>query len=162
MNQQTPPQGAPGPGGQPLTAEQTKAMQLIVKQALSELLQDDTAAMLVKNAQSGDPKAAVVRMVSPILNSIYATATEAGAKVDMVTVLAAGIVIIGTLAEMLVQADVLQEPEIPQFCAEVAKMAVDEHNSSLQDGSMPPDAAGGGAPPAGGMIGAAPTQGAPA
>lgn len=128
------PTPAPKPGQ--LTPQQVQQMQLIVKQALSHLLEGDNAKFLVTKAESGDPKAAVVEAVSPVLKTIYATAREAGAKVDMVVVLAAGIQIIAVLAKMLESQGLLTEDQIPAFCADVSKLAVAQHNAQAQSGMV--------------------------
>ena len=70
----------------------------------------------------------------------------------MVTVLAAGIQIVAYMAKMREAADILTEEEIPAFCADVAKIAVAQHNAKVQGGGAP-------AQPGGGMTGmAAPQQ----
>jgi len=48
---------------QGLSQQQIQQMQLVVKQALGELLQDDTADMLVKQAQQGNPQEVVARAI---------------------------------------------------------------------------------------------------
>jgi len=48
----------------------------------------------------------------------------------LLTVLAAGVQVIGVVGEMLVAAGVVPEQELPQFAAAVAKMAVDQHNAA--------------------------------
>jgi hypothetical protein len=115
---------------QGLSQQQIQQMQLVVKQALGELLQDDTADMLVKQAQQGNPQEIVARAIGPLLQAVYQSAADAGQNLDMVTVLAAGVQVIGVVGEMLVKAGVIPEQELPSFCAAVAKMAVDQHNAA--------------------------------
>lgn len=137
-----------------LDPEQEKARKLMVRQAMTFLLEDEHANHIVAKAKAGDPKTAVVEAVTPLLQQIYQMASVAGAKVEMTTILAAGIEIISVLAKMLEAADILTEEQIPAFCADVAKIAVAQHNAKAQ---------GGGAPvkPGGGMTGmAAPQEGA--
>ena len=127
---------------------QKKAMELMVRQGMSFLLQDDNANHIVMKAKAGDPKAAVLEAVTPLLEQIYQMASVAGAKVDMVTVLAAGIQIIAGLAKMLEAADILTEDQIPAFCADVAKEAVNKHNVKVyQAGQKKPPGMMGAKPP---------------
>ena len=124
-------QATPKPSPQALTPQQVQQMQLIVKQALSHLLDSKNAAYLVKKAEASDPVATVAQAVAPVLKAIYASATESGIKVDMVVVLAAGIQIIAMMAKMLESQGLLKEAQIPQFCAEVSKIAVSAHNADI-------------------------------
>lgn len=125
--------GAGGaPQGQPLTAEQQQGYDLIVKQALGFLLDDNHARLLVQKAQSGDPRQVIADAVGPLLQQIYGAAKQAGANVDMVTLLAAGINVITVLAQMLSVAGIIQEADIPKFCKGVAEMAITQHNSTVQ------------------------------
>lgn len=143
-------QANPTPSPQALTPEQVKQMQLIVKQGLSHLLDSQNAAYLVKKAEATDPVATVAQAVAPVLKAIYASASESGVKVDMVVVLVAGIQIIATLAKMLESQGLIEEAQIPQFCADVSKIAVGAHNSEIP------------APAPAGMMGATSPQGVPA
>lgn len=129
---------------QAMEPTQKKAMDLMVRQAMSFLLKDEAAQHIVKKAQAGDPKAAVVEAVTPLLTQIHQMASVAGANVEMVTVLAAGIQIVAALAKMLEAAGVLTEDQIPAFCADVAKIAVAQHNAKVGKPQ---------AQPAGGMAG---------
>lgn len=156
------------PNAQPqagaLDAQQQKQMQLMVKQALGILLQDDSAEMIVNSAKQGDPKATVVRVVSPIIQRIYESAGEAGAKLDMLVVLSAGLQVVAIVSTLLSKAGVIEEAQLPQFVADVAKAAAEEHNAGLQGGGEQPAPAqppAGGQPP-GGMMAGMPAQGAPA
>lgn len=142
---------------QGLDPTQTKAKDLMVKQAMSLLLREDTAEHIVNKAKNGDPKAAVVDAVVPLLTQIHQMASVAGAKVEMVTVLVAGIEIVAVMAKMLEAAEVLTEEEIPNFCADAAKEAVERHNAQVVKGAMRSRTAA--TPPqgeqlAGGMMGA--------
>jgi hypothetical protein len=142
---------------QGLDPTQQKAMQIMVKQAMSLLLKDETAKHIVAKAQSADPKHTVLEAVVPLLTQIYQMAQVAGAKVEMVTLLAAGIQVIAVMAKMLEAAGVITEQEVPAFCADVAKMAVDQHNLGVS--KQAPTAPQGQQPqqsPGGGMMGAAP------
>lgn len=127
---------------QALAPDQKKAMDLMVRQAMTFLLQDEHANHIVAKAKATDPKTAVVEAVTPLLTQIHQMASVAGAKVEMVTVLAAGIQIIAYMAKMLEAADILTEDQIPAFSAEVAKIAVDQHNAKVQGGA--PIKSGGG------------------
>lgn len=137
------PGGAPAGGGaQPqlpkggLTPEQTRQLQIMSKQAMGLLLEDATAAQIVKSAQSGDPQQVVSDIVLRVLEQLYQAATQAGQQIDMVTLLVTGIQIIGDLAEMLGAAGVL--PDDPQaqaqFVGAVSKIAVDKHNAMVSGG----------------------------
>ena len=132
-----------------LDPEQKKHFDLIVRQAMSFLLEDENAQHIVKKAETGDPKTAVVEAVAPLLTQIHQMASVAGAKVQMVTLLAAGIQIIAVLAKLLEAADILTEDQIPAFCADVAKLAVAQHNAKVGKPQ---------AKPAGGMTGMAAPQ----
>lgn len=135
----------------PLDPAQSKARDLMVKQAMRFLLDDQTAQHIVTKAQAGEPKAAVVDAVAPLLRNIYEVASASGAKIEMVTLLAAGIEIVAVLAKMLETTGVLTEDQIPAFCADVAKDAVAQHNAKVEGGAQPK--------PGGGMAGLAQPQG---
>lgn len=161
-----PPNKQPAaPSGQ-LAPDQLQALERIVKQASTVLLDEDTAYYIVNKAKQGDPKAVVVEVVMPLLQKIYDTATEANAKVDMVTVVAAGIAIVALVANMLESEGVINEQDIPQFCAAVVKIAADKHNATMterqaQAGGNPqaaPQPQNAPAPAGGGMM----NQGVPA
>ncbi len=148
---------------QQLTEAEVKQMQMVVKQALGVLLEDDNAKFIVDKAKQGDPKTVVVEAVAPLLQNIYGAADAAGTKVNMVVVLAAGIQIIAVLAKMLEAGDILTEDQIPSFCADVSKMAVAQHNQKAQTMGGQTPAGMPAAPSApGGMMNAAPPQGASA
>ncbi len=140
-----PDASVPTPGGQPLDPQQRKAYDLIVRQALGVLLQGRVARYLVQRAASGDPQQAVVDAVSPLLRNIYAAAQAAGAQVDMVTLLAAGINIVTVAADLLARAGILQQADIPAFCSAVAQRAVQQHNAQVPQGAEPAAGQGGGA-----------------
>jgi len=123
---------AQGVDGQPLTADQQKAYDIMVKQAVGFLLQDQHMKAIIDSASAGnDPVGATVRALMPLMQSIYQAASQAGAKVDMVTVLAASIEVIANIAEMLATAGVITKEEIPQFSQKVAKAAVQQHNAGV-------------------------------
>ena len=130
------------PSPQALTPQQVKQMQLIVKQALSHLLDDQNAAYLVKRAEATDPVTTVAQAVAPVLKSIYASATESGVRVDMVVVLSAGIQIIAMMGKMLESQGLLEESQIPKFCADVSKIAVSAHNADIPAPQPTPEPAG--------------------
>ena len=142
-----------------LDAQAMKQKDLVVRQALSHILKPETMDAIIAKAQNGDPKQAVLDAVSPLLQSVYDTASESGAQVSMLVMLVAGIEVIGNVAEMLGAAGVIpgDEKAVAMFAAEVGKMAVEEHNQRVQGGGQP---APGGAPqpaaPGGMMAGAAP------
>ena len=126
--------GAPQLPQQALSPEQIQHMKIMSKQAMSFLLEDDTAQQIVQRAQQGDPQQVVADIVTTIMGRLYEVATQAGQQVDMVTLLVTGIQIIGDLAEMLGEAGVL--PDDPQaqaqFVGAVSKIAVDKHNATVQ------------------------------
>lgn len=119
-----------------LDPTQKKAMELMVKQAMSFLLRDDNAQYIVTRAKAEEPQTAVVEAITPLLGDIYNMASLAGVKVEQVTLLAAGIQIIAVLAKMLEAAGVITEEEIPQFCADVARRAVDKQNAKVWNSVM--------------------------
>lgn len=140
-------QGPAGPG-QPLSPPQRQAFDLVVQQALGLLLQGTTARHIVQKAAAGDPEQAVVDAVAPLLQRIYATARAAGAQLDTVTLLAAGINIVAVVADMLAQAGILRRADIPAFCRSVAQMAVQQHNRQAGQGAGQGGAPAEGMPPA--------------
>jgi hypothetical protein len=160
------PQAQPAPAApSTLPPEQVKFMQMLVKQALGVLLEDDTARFLVDKAKNGDPKTALVETVVPLIKSIYEAAGEAGVKIDMVAVLGAGMQIITILAKMLESEGILTEEQIPAFAADVAKLASEQHNAGVQAGQQGKPNAGAAPGPTGPVPGSAPgmiQQGAPA
>ena len=149
----TPQPQAAAPAGKALAPEQMKQMAMFVKQALSVILDDDSARMIVDRSKAGDPKQVTVQAVMPLMQQIYAAASEAGVKVDMVVVLGAGMQVIAMVAKMLESEGILTEEEIPAFAAEVAKIATAQHNESAKaaGGQQAEPAA---PPPPTGMIGA--------
>lgn len=137
--QQAQPQAQPGAGApalpqQPLTPEQTRQMQIMAKQAMGLLLEDATAEMIVQQSQQGEPAQVIAQMVVGVMGQLYEAASGAGQQVEMVTLLVTGIQIIGTLAEMLVAAGVIEEATLPQFVAQASKIAVDMHNATVSGG----------------------------
>jgi hypothetical protein len=153
MAPQQPGAGAPTMPQQ-LNPDQLRKMQVMVKQAMGLLLQDDTAEHLVAKAKQGEPQQVVAEVVSGLLGQLYQAATEAGQEVDMVTMMVTGIQIIGTLAEMLAHEGVIPQEQLPQFVAAAGKIAVDQHNATVQGGAQQ-QPTGSGAAMAGGMIGGA-------
>lgn len=130
------PAGATQPtapaAGQKLNPQQQQSYDIIVKQAVAFLLQDEHMKAIIDSASAGnDPVAATVRALVPLMQSIYAAASKAGAKVDMVTLLAASIEVIANIAEMLATAGVITKEEIPQFSQKVAQAAVQQHNAGV-------------------------------
>lgn len=142
---------------QGLDPQQQKAKDLVVRQAMTHIVGGDgsNADAIVTKAQSGDPQEAVLDAVAPLLQAIYDSAQKAGAQVDMLTMMVAGIEVIGNLAEMLASAKIIpgDEKSIASFAAEVAKKAVLEHNQRVQGGGEQPAMPAAPQPP-GGMIGA--------
>lgn len=160
-----PPQGAqPAQPGSPqsnmqqqLSPQQLQQMQLVVKQCMRLLLQDQTADMIVAKAKQGQPAQVLAEIVGPLLTQVAQSAKGAGANMSMVTLMVAGVQVFGLLAEMLFQADVIpSEQEAAQVVAQASKIAVDQHNTRVQSGGagsgQPAQPAPGGAaqPPAGG------------
>lgn len=151
----SPTMGASSPtsGGQPpqqLSPEQLQQMQLVVKQCMSILLEEQTADMIVAQARQGDPADVIAGIVGPLLSKVHESAKEAGVEVDMVTMMVAGVQVLGLLAEMLMQADVLaDEQQAAQVVGQAAKLAVDKHNAMVtgQGGGAPTNQP---QPPAGG------------
>ena len=115
-----------------LPPEQQKAFDMVVKQAMSFLIADDNAKTIIGKAQSGDPKQAVVDAMTPVLKAIWQAAQKSGADIEAPVFLAAGIRILTLLAEMLAAVGIISEQEIPQFAAQTAKLAVDQHNAAVQ------------------------------
>ena len=154
------PNKMPGQQGQQgqqqgLNPQQQKAKDLIVRQAMTHIVGGDgaNAKAIMAKAEAGDPKEAVLDAVTPLLQAIYDSAQQAGAQVDMLTMLVAGIEVIGNLAEMMASAGLIPQDEksIATFAAEVAQKAVLEHNQRVQEGGGQPSSA---PQPPGGMIGA--------
>lgn len=131
--------GASAPGSMPqqLSPQQLQQMQLVVKQCMQLLLQDQTAKAIVAKCQQGNAADVVGGMVADLLGRVHESARGAGANVDMVTMLVAGVQVIGTLAEMLWHAGVIQaEQQVPQFVAAACKSAVEQHNMGVQQGAQ--------------------------
>lgn len=147
MQQQPPPQGAQPPQGsgqpaaQQLSPEQIRQMQVMSKQAMELLSEQGTSEMIVQRAEQGDPAQVIAQIVVEVTSRLFEAATNAGQKVDMVTILVTGLQIIGSLAELLAAADVVPKEQLPQFVAQASKIAVDQHNAMVQGGG-----AGGGQP----------------
>ncbi len=149
-----PPQagGVQPPHG--MTPEQMKQMQLVVKQCMQMLLQDQTADMIVAKAKEGQPAQVIADLVGPLLSKVSESAAASGVEVGMVTMMVAGVQVMGILAEMLFQADVIpSEQQLPQLVAEASKIAVQQHNANaqqMQGQGKQPAPAGAAPPPAGG------------
>lgn len=146
----------PGSAGQPpqqLAPEQIQQMELIVQQCMSLVLEQQTMEMIVAKAKQGQPARVLADVVAPLLKQVYEAAAGAGAQVDMLVLLGAGIIVLGKLSEGLFQADVVAtEQEAMQVAAQAGKLAVDMHNASV--GQQPGQPAPGGAQPqaGGGML----------
>lgn len=154
MGASPPNSGAQPPQQQQLSPEQLQQMQLVVKQCMQLLLQDQNADTIIKKAQLMPPAEVLADIVGPLLSKVAESAQEAGARLDMITTLVAGVQVLGLLAEMLFQADVIAtEQEAAQVVAQASKIAVDQHNARAKQAG---GAAGGqpapGAQPPGGMM----------
>lgn len=143
---------------QQLTPEQRKAFDMVTRQALTFLLEDDHAKLIIAKAKAGDPKLAIVDAIQPVLQGIWTSAEQAGANLEMPIFLAAGIQVITILSEMLAVSGIIAEKDIPAFAKSVAEEAVQQHNAGLQgkpdaqqQGQMPPMKPQGLAGMAGGM-----------
>ena len=146
---QPPQQGAQPP--QQLSQEQIQQMQLVVKQCMQMLLQDQAADMIVAKAKQGDPAQVLASIVAPLLSRIHESASAAGANVGMVTMMVAGVQVLSLLAEMLFQADVIpSEQEAAQVVAQASKIAVEQHNAQVQGQGGAPAQGQPPQPPAGG------------
>jgi hypothetical protein len=151
---------ADGPLATELTDEKVKQMQLMVKQAMSILLEDTSAEMIVNRCKQEDASMVLAETVNGIMGDIWSTAQEAGTDVDMVTVMVAGMQVIGTLSELLVVEGIVPKEKAPEFVAGTCKLAVEMHNATIkqmaqQGGEAPaPDAPqpAQAAPAGGGMI----------
>lgn len=150
-----------GPGAaalpQQLSPEQTQQMELVVRQCMQLLLEETTAKMIVAKAQQGDPAQVIAQLVAPLLRQVHASATEAGAQVDMLTMMVAGVQVMALMAKMLEQADVIpDDAAAAQVVAQASKLAVEQHNASVGGaaGGAPGQPAPAGAQPAaaGGML----------
>lgn len=143
---------------QGMDPQQLKSKDLVVRQAMTHIIggQGQNADAIITKAQAGDPKEAVLDAIAPLLQSIYDSAQKAGAQVDMLTMMVAGIEVIGNVAEMLASAKLIpgDEKSIATFAAEVAKAAVLEHNQRVQGGGEMPPAAPGAPQPMSGMLNA--------
>jgi hypothetical protein len=140
------PGGAPQMPGQTLTPEQDQQRQLVARQCMELLSEDATAQMIVAKAQQGDPAKAIADVVVPLLRRVAEAAQEAGAEPDMLAMLVGGFEVIAKLAELMWHAGVVEdEKQVPTLAAQAAKLAVDQHNASLQQGNAPqPEPAAGG------------------
>lgn len=125
---QTP--AAPKPGA--LNPQQSRIFETLIQQGTKFLTDPANSQDLVKRAMAGDPKAVTAHAVSTLLQAQYHAAGSAGIQPDMVTITAAGIVLVGIVARMLAAVQVIPEQQIPQFCAAVAKIAAAEHNAGVQ------------------------------
>lgn len=147
--------GSPQPQ-QALSEPQLQQMNLMVKQCMQLLLEDQTADMIVAKAKQGDPAQMLADIVGPLISKVAETASESGVEVDMIASLVAGVQVMGLLAEMLFQADVIAtEQEAAQVVAQASKIAVDQHNARAQQmggagGGGQPAPGGAPQPPAGG------------
>lgn len=151
--------GAAGGMPQSLTPDQVRKMQIATKQAMSFLLQDQTAQAIVQKAKQGNPQEVVADVVVSVLGKVHQAASAAGqmgeGPEDTVTMLVAGVQIIGDLAEMLAAGGVLpNDPQaLAQFVAQTANIAVQKHNEQMQQQGtgQPPQQGAAPAQPQGGV-----------
>lgn len=135
-NGASPPNSAGQPPQQGLSPEQQQQMQLVVKQCMQMVLDDQSADMIIAKCQQGNAPDVIASIVGPLLAKVHESAKGAGVNVDMVTMMVAGVQVIGTLAEMLWHADVIKsEQEVPAFIGQAAKLAVDKHNAMVPQGA---------------------------
>lgn len=124
---------------QGLSPEQQKQFDTVSKQALSFLLEDSNAKLIIDKAKASDPKTAIVESVTPVLQGVWASIEEAGANVEMHIFLAASLNVITILADMMAVAGVIQEDQVQQLATQAAQEAVQQHNAGVQSQQPPPD-----------------------
>lgn len=133
------------PGGQPsaapppqsLSPKQVQQLQILSRQAASIVLDPQTSEMILAKAEQGDPAQAVAQVVVDMLPQLWEAASQSGQQIDMLTMMVAGLQVIGIISEMLMAAGILTEQEAPQFLAQAGKLAVEMHNAKLQGGGQP-------------------------
>lgn len=129
-------------GKKGLPPEQQQQFDTVSRQALEYLLDEGHAKLIIDKAKQGDPKAAIVEAIQPVLQGIWAAAESAGAKLDMATFLAAGLNVITILADMMAVAGVIPEQQVAQLAQEAAQEAVNQHNAGVQPQEQPQGLAG--------------------
>lgn len=135
-----PEEGMPMPkSGQGLSPEQQKQFDTVSKQALTFLLEDGNAKLIIDKAKASDPKTAIVEAIQPVLQGIWSAAEEAGAKLEMAIFLAAGLNVITILADMIAVAGVIPEDQVQQLATQAAQEAVQQHNAGVQSQQPPPE-----------------------
>ena len=131
------PQGKTPKQGKGLPPEQKRQFDTVSKQALSFLLEDNNAKLIIDKAKTSDPKTAIVESVQPVLQAVWASIEEAGAKVEIPIFLAAGLNVITILADMMAVAGVIPEDQVQQLAQEAAQEAVQQHNAGMQQPQQP-------------------------
>jgi hypothetical protein len=139
----------PGKAGQKgLSPEQQKAFNMVSKQALEFLLEDNNAKLIVAKAQQSDPQTAIVEAIRPVMRGIWQAAEQSGVKLDLPVFLAAALNVITILADMMAVQGVIPEEQVAQLAQSAAQEAVKQHNAEMP---QEPQGAPGLAATAGGM-----------
>lgn len=130
--QGTPMEQQPGVAGKKgLDPQQQKQFDTVSRQALGFLLEDNNAKLIVEKAKVSDPKTAIVEAVSPVLQSIWSAAEQAGATPDMPVFLAAALNVITILADMMAVTGVIPDEQVAQLAQQAAQEAVQRHNAEV-------------------------------
>jgi hypothetical protein len=122
----------PGKAGQKgLSPEQQKAFNMVSKQALEFLLEDNNAKLIVAKAQQSDPQTAIVEAIRPVMQGIWQAAEQSGVKLDLPVFLAAALNVITILADMMAVQGVIPEEQVAQLAQSAAQEAVKQHNAEM-------------------------------
>ena len=120
---------------------------LVVRQAMTHIIggQARTRTPSSRRRRPATRREAVLDAIAPLLQSIYDSAQKAGAQVDMLTMMVAGIEVIGNVAGRCwpAPADPRRREEHRNLRRRGGQAAVLEHNQRVQGGGeMPPAAPG--------------------
>jgi hypothetical protein len=122
----------PGKAGQKsLSPEQMKAFNMVSKQALEFLLEDNNAKLIVAKAQQSDPQTAIVESIRPVMQGIWQAAEQSGVNLDLPVFLAAALNVITILADMMAVQGVIPEEQVAQLAQSAAQEAVKQHNAEM-------------------------------
>jgi hypothetical protein len=129
-------------GQKSLSPEQMKAFNMVSKQALEFLLEDNNAKLIVAKAQQSDPQTAIVESIRPVMQGIWQAAEQSGVKLDLPVFLAAALNVITILADMMAVQGVIPEDQVAQLAQSAAQEAVKQHNAEVPQESQPAGLAG--------------------
>jgi len=112
-----------------LSPEEQKAFDIAIKQAMEFITTGNAPEVILRKAEQIGPEKAAVETIVPLMQSIYASARNAGAEIPTHILVAVGIHVMKSIAELLVMTGVLKDAQVQGFAKTVAQQAIQMHNS---------------------------------